>query len=187
MIDLSRWVVQAGFQLTFAAVMSYVLWVELVVIPMKIATCVGKFLFLTCQTLAIVALYACGNAVCEWSRLLLRIRLERLERALGWVRCAVAGLATFVLIMFYATCWFDPTYQARIGAFEAEGLPMGFYSHLLHVPAVPFMCADVLLARRAPMLQSIGTVGCAASFPRELIRAGTTPPPAGPFGRGRVR
>ncbi len=154
--------VRAGFQLTFAAFMSCVLWVELVVIPMRIASCVGKFLFLTCQTLAIVTMYACGNAVCECSRLLLRRRLERLERSLGWAHCAVAGLAAFVLIMFYATCWFDPKYQERIRVFEAEGLPMGFYSHLLHVPAVPFMFADALLARRAPMLQAIGKVGCAA-------------------------
>ena len=151
--------IELAFKLTFAAVATYVLWIEVAVIPMKVASpLVGKFLFLTCQAIAIVALYACGNLVCEASRLLFSKRLEILECFLLWMSCAVTGLAIFVLIMFYATCWFDPKYQDKLAELEAEGLPMGFYSHLLHVPAVPFMCIDVMLVRRALLRGSIGTV-----------------------------
>ena len=123
---------------------------------MRVNSMVGKFIFLTTQTLCLIFLYAGGNLMCEVYRLVACRRLARMESVLNWMCCVVAGMTWFVFIMFYCVVWPDPKYQDIRREEEAHGKPFGFNSHVLHCAAVPMMCADTYLKRRTILRTALG-------------------------------
>lgn len=150
------------FQILAASIMAWVLHTDLAM-EMKQPSIVGKFIFLTTQTILMIFLYFMSNVICECSRLA-GSRLVVIESCLNWICCVVAGFAIFICVMFYAVVWPDPVYQVKVAQFEAEGMPLAFNSHLLHCSAVPLILLDTYLKRPVELHQSIGRVRAYLTF-----------------------
>mmetsp|Transcript_53058 Transcript_53058/g.125311 ORF Transcript_53058/g.125311 Transcript_53058/m.125311 type:complete len:208 (+) Transcript_53058:60-683(+) len=149
MLKIVRTLAQFGF----AAVTWHGIALD-AVLPGSCASVVGKFIYLTVQSLYIVFAYYVLSFMASFLDLI-GYPIRSLDRFAHWASAASGGFALFYSIMFYLVVYSDPKFHDIIREQEAQGIPFEYSQHWVHAPPIFMVPLDALLKEPEKVTQTV--------------------------------
>ena len=129
----------------------------------------GRFCFLSAQTLALLLVYHLCTAIAETMKLRSSSKEGRWGQRVDAMAPVAVGIGSVVFALYVASVGLmriDPTSRDQWTFYEAHGYPYGVVMHLLHAPLL--LCPLVDVAFRHPLksipLSMEATLGCVLGY-----------------------